>query len=189
MLQRRPHWAKTTYMCRYGRSASRALLHSVSTMIFSLRSRRRAYHDAVSSNSEPPSASLSTRLDVRSATSATLMPPMLCASRARSCSPSQISRKNCGRLPCQPLLHRPCGERGPTDHVVAPVTHGALEIVGTAIRFAQSLEALDAEQFVLLLFGHTAHGTAQRRGQREVGLEIAEEALVHFVENGNLDVD
>jgi hypothetical protein len=82
-------------MCRYGLNASRTLLFSVSTMIFSLRSRRRAYHDAVSSNSEPPSTSLSTFLLVRPATSATLMLPILLVSpRARSCKPSQISRKN-----------------------------------------------------------------------------------------------
>lgn len=83
-------------MCRYARSASRTLPFMVSVMIFSLRMRRREYAAAVSSKSAPPSPSPPTAFDVRSATSATDMAPMLAAWRARSCSSSQMSRKNWG---------------------------------------------------------------------------------------------
>lgn len=71
----------STYIWRYGFSATRTLETSVSVMICSLRSRRRAYHEAVSSKRPPASeasAELSpTFLEVRSATDATVRVPML----------------------------------------------------------------------------------------------------------------
>lgn len=70
-----------TYIWRYGFSATRTLAMSVSVMICSLRSRRRAYHDAVSSKRPPASAASAslapTFLEVRSATDATVRVPML----------------------------------------------------------------------------------------------------------------
>lgn len=100
-------------------------------------------------------------------------------------------------MPCQPLSHSKANGMnhawaagwGQAYHVVTPITHGPFEIICAAIGFAQSLEAVEAEQLVLLLFGHAAHSTTQRGGHGEVGLEIAEQELVHFVENGNLNVD
>jgi len=85
-------------MWRYGRSASRMFWERRSMMMPSLRIRRREYAPAVSSKSAPVSASEPTALEVRSATSATVIGPargLLLCWRARSWSSSQSSRKNC----------------------------------------------------------------------------------------------
>jgi hypothetical protein len=74
-------------------------------------------------------------------------------------------------------------------HIVTPVPHCLFEIVGAAIRFAKALKSFDAKQPFLFLFSDATHGTTQGCGHGEIGLQVAQQFLVIFVENGNLDVD
>jgi hypothetical protein len=112
---------------------------------------------------------------------------LLVSPRARSCKPSQISRKNyigntlAGPCSCHTEIMR-------AYHIVAPVTHCPFEIVCAAVRFAKALKALYTEQLFLFLLGDTAHCPTQRCGHGEVRFQIALKPLMELVEDGNLDV-
>lgn len=78
---------------------------------------------------------------------------------------------------------------GVTDHVVAPVSHCPFEIVCTTIRLAKALQPLSSEKTFLLLFSHTAQGTANGRGQGLVRFQIILKPGMQFIENGDLNVN
>lgn len=56
-----------------------------------------------------------------------------------------------------------------TYNVVAPIAHCLFQVIGAAIGATQALQAFNAEQLILLLSAHTAHGTTQRCGHAEIG--------------------